>query len=157
MQDTRAAKVTHWDPFRGFGAWSSPREFGETSLMSRVFDDVFGTQPAAGGARVPAIDVTESEDRYSIAAELPGVKKEDLSIELHEGVLNIRGEKRSARDEEKERGRWLERSFGAFHRAITLPKDADADQVDAGFADGVLTVVVHKRAEAKPRTVPIAS
>ena len=157
MEDTRESRLTHWDPFRGFGPWASPRELGASSLMSKMFDDVFGTRPAAGGARVPAIDVTESEDSYSIAAELPGVRKEDLSIELHEGVLNIRGEKRSARDEEKERGRWLERSFGAFQRAITLPKDADPERVDAGFADGVLSVVVHKRAEARPRTVPIAS
>ena len=157
MEATREARLTHWDPFRGFGPWNAPRDFGATSLMSRGLDDVFGTRPAAGGARVPAIDVTESEDSYSIVAELPGVKKEDITIELHEGVLSLRGEKRSSRDEEKDRGRWLERSFGAFHRSIALPKAADPERVDASFADGVLTVVVGKRAEARPRTVPIAN
>ena len=109
------------------------------------------------GRFAPAIDVAEADDHYTITAELPGVKKGDVTVEVHEGVLTIRGEKRSEREEKGEHGRHFERTFGSFSRSFTLPGQADADHVDARFEDGVLTVEVRKTEAAKPRTVAIKS
>jgi HSP20 family protein len=123
--------------------------------LDRLFQDFFGEAARAPVAIRPALDVTETDDRYTISVEVPGVKREDLSVDFHEGVLTVHGEKRSEREEGKERARVLERSFGAFTRAMRLPVDADADHIEARFADGVLKLSIPKRPEAKPKTIAI--
>jgi HSP20 family protein len=90
-----------------------------------------------------------------VTADVPGVKSDDVVVELHEGVLTVRGEKRSEHEEKDSKRRWLERSYGTFSRSFSLPRDADPDQVDASFKDGVLTVRISKAAEAKPQTIAI--
>ena len=120
--------------------------------MDRFLNEAAPARPAER-LMAPPIDVVESEEHYKVSIELPGVTKDDISIEVHEEVLSVRGEKRS--QEEDSKGRYLERSFGSFNRSFRLPADADADHVNAAFADGVLTIEIGKRAEAKPRTVAI--
>lgn len=97
------------------------------------------------------VDVSETDKDIKIAAELPGVKPEDLKVELVDDLLTISGEKKSEQTEEKEEeGRKyhrIERSYGSFRRAMTLPKGIDADAIEAAFKDGVLTVTVRKPAE----------
>lgn len=148
-------RAAAWDPFRelaDFGDWGSWLErgfpFRDLGLRGRRFGD-------AVRAIAPAIDVTESEDAYTVTAELPGVKREDVQVELHEGVLTIRGEKRTEREGKDERTRWTERSFGSFCRAFTLPRDASHDRIQASFQDGVLTVRVAKSEASKPRSIQI--
>jgi HSP20 family protein len=99
--------------------------------------------------------VSETDDAYVVAAELPGAKPEDVTVELHEGVLTLRGEKRSERDERREHARYVERTFGSFSRSFTLPQNANPEKVDASFTEGVLTLRIPKREEAKPRTINI--
>ena len=156
MAHTRSYAPTHWDTLRGLEPWAAFHDFGPKSLVSRMLDDAFGVRrPAARAASAPALDVAESDESYTVGIELAGVRKQDISIELHDGVLSVSGEKRSSRDDEKERGRWNERAYGSFRRSLALPTDADPERVEASFADGLLEIVVHKRAEAKPRTVAI--
>jgi HSP20 family protein len=149
----REMDVIRWDPFRDldrlFGRrdWPGPR-FG------RLLGELAG-EPAATAMVSPAVDITEADDKYVVTAEIPGVKKDDLTIEIQDGVLSIRGEKKSEREEKKEKARWLERTYGAFTRAFTLPADAAADKVTASFENGVLKVEIAKRAEAKPKTIAI--
>jgi HSP20 family protein len=83
------------------------------------------------------------------------VKKGDLTLEVREGVLTLRGEKKEEREEGKDKGRRLERVFGAFSRSFTLPADANAERIEASFADGVLTITIPKKPEAKPSQVAI--
>ena len=90
-----------------------------------------------------------------ITTELPGVKKNDVSIELEAGVLTIHGEKKSEREEKKEKRHWVERSYGSFTRSLGLPSDAVTDRVEASFADGVLTVTIPKSEATKPRAIAI--
>ena len=123
-------------------------------VYSRDFFDTFWGRPETA-KQFPAIDVCEDDARYIVTAELPGTKREDVTVELHEGVLTIRGEKKSEREEKSERRRYVERSFGAFSRTFTLPSDADPEQAQAAFKDGVLTVSISKTAEKKPRTVDV--
>ena len=138
--------LSRWDPFRDFPrfpAWAS-----------RAMDDVFEGE-ATPRMVSPAIDVSETGEHYLINAELPGVKRDEIELELHEGVLTIKGEKREERSGEDEKNRWVERTFGSFSRSLRLPQDADPQQVEASFEDGVLRIRVHKVAEAKPRNVEI--
>jgi HSP20 family protein len=134
------------DPFESFPSF--PR------VYSRDFLDAFWGR-GDGGRQFPAIDVAEDDSRYVVTAELPGAKREDVTVELHEGALTIRGEKRSEREDKGERRRIVERSFGAFSRTFSLPPDADPERVGAAFKEGVLTVTIGKRAESKPRTVDV--
>jgi HSP20 family protein len=132
-----------------FGEW--PR-FGRLERMLRAFDEHL---PARGRMLSPAIDIHENDKRYTITVELPGVSADDVHVEVTEGVLSIRGEKRTEREEEKERVRYTERYYGSFHRTFRLPDDANPDSIDASFKDGVLTLGIAKRESAKPKTVAI--
>lgn len=130
-----------WDPFRG--------------LMSEFFEEwpqAWAERSLAGALRV---DITETDDAYKVRAELPGVSKDDVTVELEQGVLCIRGEKKSRRDEKVERGRRLECAYGAFSRSFPLPKDADADRISAQFKDGVLDVSIAKSPESKPKQIAV--
>jgi HSP20 family protein len=144
------------DPFSElelFGR-SSPFQRGWQASPWRLLDEFLG-DPARGRGFAPSVDVTESTDEYVVTAELPGAKPEDVTVELHEGVLTLRGEKRSERDEHKEHARYVERVFGSFSRSFSLPQNANGEKVQASFTDGVLTLRIPKREEAKPRTIAI--
>lgn len=145
--------VSVWDPFGDWGLFERGFPFRELALRGRLprwIEDV-----GKAGGLAPAMDVTESEAAYTITAELPGVKRDDVHVELNDGVLTIRGEKRSEREEKKERSRWVERSFGSFSRSFTLPRDASPDHIDASFQDGVLTLRIAKTETSKPRSIAI--
>ena len=135
-----------WSPFRELFApgWRFPRSF-DGDLASR----------AGRGGWSPAVDISEDDQKYVITAELPGTKKEDVQVEVHENVMTIRGEKRCEREEKKEQSRWMERCYGSFTRSFTLPANCAADRVTASFQDGVLTVELPKTEAAKPRAISV--
>ena len=151
-QEERTAGVQRWDPLGSF-------ELLRPSLFHRLLADPWSASSAGeqGGSTLPAVDVREGDEAYVVTAELAGCKPEDVTVEVHEGVLSIRGEKRSERTEEKERSRYTERRYGSFHRSFRLPSDVNDDAVEAAFDAGVLTVTIKKVEETKPRTVAIQS
>lgn len=101
----------------------------------------------------PASEASVKDDAYRIAVELPGVAEEDIDLSVHDGVMTLKGEKRTEREEEGETWFFSERSYGAFSRSFRLPPDADEGAVEADLKDGVLTVTVPKKApEAPPKT-----
>jgi len=108
--------------------------------------------PLAGWA--PAMDIVENDESYAITIELAGARKDDVTIECHDNMLTIKGEKHSEREEKDEHRHYKERSFGSFSRSIRLPADA-SDDVKATFRDGVLTVEIPKVEAKKPRSVSI--
>ena len=156
MAEEKEKKVTRWDPvrdldlFEGWGRWREPFR------LTRLLDDMF-TERGQGGALVPAMDVTESDDQYVITLEVPGVAKDDVTVEVHENLMTIRGEKKSEREEEQEKSRWVERRYGSFSRSFTLPSNADPERVKAAFKDGVLTIEIAKAEESKPKVISIRS
>lgn len=125
--------------------------------MNRMFGR-FGIPVAIGEARFPALDVTEAADAVEISAELPGVSRDDVSIELTRSGLVIRGEKKREEERKEEGAYLLERSYGSFVRTVPLPFEAEPDRVEAKFKDGVLKIRVPKPEEAKaaPKTIHIA-
>lgn len=137
--------------------WQPDREVDSIqSEVNRVFDSFFGN--ASGGRTrrwVPAMDVAETEDHLVLKADLPGLTRDQVEIEIKDGMLTVSGE-RSAEDDEKSEGFYrIERSFGRFSRSMTLPRGVDAESVDASFTDGVLEVRIPKPAERKPHRVTI--
>ena len=103
---------------------------------------------------LPAMDIRESKDGYVVTVELPGASKDDISVECHEHVLIVKGEKRDEREEKDEHRHYVERSYGSFTRSFRLPPDA-VDEIKASFRDGVLTIDVSKHEEKKPKVVSI--
>ncbi len=139
------------------------------SRFRRDFDELFDQfwrDPLAlagprgwGGdlSRGPRMNVAESEDEITVEAELPGTDPKDVDIRIEGGLLTLSGETREERKDEKKNYLFEERRVGRFHRSVQLPTYADADQVDASFKDGVLTIQMGKRSDAKPKRIEVKS
>lgn len=125
------------------------------SDINRFFEGFLG-RPAAGSGRwAPAMDLSETDDALVLRADLPGLGRDDVSIEIEDNVLTVSGERRSEHEENQEGLHRVERSYGSFSRALTLPRGVDAEAVTAGFDKGVLEVRVPKPVETKPHKVAI--
>lgn len=148
MSEKTPSRVTAWDPFAHDDFFSRWPRFGAMPAVRSMLHD-------APPAWSPAMDVSENDDAYVITVELAGASKEDVTVEAHENVLTIRGEKRSERNEENEQRKYVERSFGSFSRSFSLPANADADAVEASFDQGVLTVQIAKTQETKPKQISV--
>ncbi len=135
------------------------RELEEaSSRLSRFFDDFSAGGSSEGAATwLPAVNVEESKDELVLTAELPGMKQEDISIEIENNVLSISGEKTEQRTEGDEQRRYhvWERRYGSFQRSFTLPRTVKADDVRAHYEAGILEIHLPKVAEAKSRKIAI--
>jgi HSP20 family protein len=141
--------------------WSS---FGRLSSLRDELDRVFEsplTELARGShwmsGWVPALDVYEDKENFVVKAELPGMKREDIEVSLHEVSLSISGERKSETKHEDAETHRAERFFGRFQRTLTLPAAVAADKVKAEYKDGVLTVTLPKTEEAKPKRIDVSS
>jgi HSP20 family protein len=103
----------------------------------------------------PALDLHEDKDHLVVKAELPGMKKEDLDISLHDGCLSLSGERKSEEKFQNAEVYRAERFFGRFQRTVTLPAPVAADNVKAQYKDGVLTITLPKTEEAKPKQIDV--
>ena len=129
-----------FEDFAG-GIWRSP--FG------RSFFDIEPVWRTQAMSAMPAVDVTETDKAYEIAAELPGMDEKNIEVKVADGVLTIEGEKQEEK-EKKEKDYYLsERSFGSFQRSFKVPNGVDTDKIDATFKNGVLKVILPKSAEAQ--------
>ncbi len=104
---------------------------------------------------VPAVDIREEPDRFVIHADVPGVAPEDIEVNMENGVLTIRGERKDDSEEEKEGYKRIERVRGTFFRRFSLPDTADAEQISAKARNGVLEVVIPKQAQVQPRRIRV--
>lgn len=135
--------------------WARP--FEVQNRIQRLFSDLLAPQQAEGLGWTPAIDVLETEAELVIRADLPGLKKEDVVLEVSEGMLVLKGEKREEKEEARAEYRLIERSWGAFERSFTLPSAVEADRITAEFRNGVLEVHLPKTAKAVGRKVEITA
>ena len=104
---------------------------------------------------VPALDVRESEDRWEVTLDLPGLEPGDVSVTFEDGMLSITGKREFSKEDTGDTWHRIERSFGTFARSIRLPQTADTERIEASFDKGVLTVSVPKTEQAKPRTIEV--
>jgi HSP20 family protein len=123
-------------------------------LFERFLEPMWSEMPALGEWE-PKLDVTETKDSVIVKAELPGVEQKDIAVSLQDGVLTIKGEKESEKEEKDKQYHRVERSHGAFYRAIRLPAAVEAGKVTAAFKDGVVTITLPKAPEAKGTTIPV--
>jgi HSP20 family protein len=150
-------RLTRFDPFAEldlFSGWSPFRDWRRSpGRLGRLLGESGGAMRREGLA--PAVDIAEDDERYVVTVELPGTKKEDITIEMRGSALTIRGEKRNERGGRKEHHRWVERSYGSFSRSFTLPADAVGDRIKAEFREGVLTIEIPKADGARSRVISI--
>ena len=133
------------------------RPMNELDDMSRLFDEMWrrSARSGQGSNWYPAIDVRENANEYKIVAELPGMSKDDVKISVTDNIVTIRGEKKAQVEETNENWHQMERTYGAFERSFTLGTTVDPNGVKARFESGVLTIVLPKSEEARPREVRI--
>lgn len=131
--------------------------------FQQLVDNFFGrgNMPslADAGFNMPATDISENAEAYSISAELPGIKKEDIKVSLHDGVLSIEAESKSEHEEKGEKQIRTERRYGKFVRRFTLGTNVNEQAVQAKFENGVLKLTVPKQKEPqtpKPKAIPVS-
>ncbi|HEX7031291.1 MAG TPA: Hsp20/alpha crystallin family protein [Gammaproteobacteria bacterium] len=126
--------------------------------INRLFDSLGGPYDEEGTAAtdwMPAVDVTEEENRYVLHADVPGVDPKDIDITLENGVLTIRGRREASRSENERGYRRVERMYGSFFRRFTLPDTADAEKISAQSKHGVLELVIPKQEKTQPRRITV--
>jgi HSP20 family protein len=124
--------------------------------LDTLFHDFWDRAPQESpGLLCPAVDVAEDNASLRITAELPGIERKDVSLEVKDGVLTLRAEKRQETETKGRNALRIERRYGSFFRALSLPETVEASRIEAVFRNGVLTVTIPKREETKPRTVAI--
>jgi len=141
------------DPFRDIAVLQD--------RMNRLFGDILDRGHTGGegmekGTWMPNVDIYETKDSICVRAELPGVEKDAVSVEVKEGVLTLRGERKFEKEVKEENYHRIERSYGTFHRSFTLPSTVDAEKVSARMKDGVLELNLPKKEQARPKQIKIA-
>ena len=138
---------------------TSPRRYDPFDIFGRLgerpdFESFFA--PATRSEWLPAVDIKETDGGYTFHMEVPGIKPEDLDVELHDGVLSIRGSRKEEKKEEDKGFVRTERRSGSFSRQFRVPTNAPADSITARVDDGVLTIEVPKGSEPAARKVKVS-
>ena len=141
--------LTRWEPFRGYPTLQD--------RFSRLFEDSFlaNDKESALTAWAPAVDIQETENELVVTADLPGIDEKDLDVRVENNTLTIRGERKQEKKVTEGEYLRVERAYGSFTRSFSLPNTVDTGAIKAEYHDGVLTVRMPKREEAKPKQVKI--
>ena len=143
--------VVRWDPFRDLSTLQD--------RMNRLFDDGGRTwrsdEPAATTSWSPAVDIFETEGEIVVKAELPGMDRKDITLNLEKNVLTLKGERRFEKETKDENYHRIERSYGTFSRVFSIPATVDEENIRADYKDGVLKIVLPKKELAKPKQIRI--
>ena len=135
----------------------SPATFWpETGFFESLFrDSAQSAFPLDREGIRPAVDILEKDGNLIMRAELPGIEEKDIELKLEGQVLTLRGERKFEKEDRRENYCRLERRYGAFSRSFALPDSADRDKIRAEYRNGVLTVTIPQKPEAKPRAIPV--
>ena len=143
--------ITRWDPFREVAALQN--------RMNALFQDVTRGQESndvlATTGFVPAVDVYEDEHKVVLKLEVPGVREQDLDIRVENDTLTVKGERKFEKEEKEENFHRIERRYGSFYRAFTLPSTVDTEHINANYNAGVLKLELSKKAEAQPKQIKV--
>lgn len=139
--------------------WKPNELYSLRRNMDRMFDSIWNQSEGGEETKTsiwsPSVDISETEHDYVIAADLPGMNKEDFDISFSNGRLAISGERKSENSTGKDNVHRIERLYGKFTRSFDLPQDADTARIDAMYKDGVLTLTIGKAEEAKPKQISV--
>jgi len=144
--------ISRWDPFRDLGVLQD--------RMNRLFDDAGRgwrkDEPAATTTWSPSVDIFETETEIVVKAELPGIERKDISLNLEKNVLTLRGERRFEKETKEENYHRIERAYGGFSRSFSIPATVDEEKIRADYRDGILKIALPKKEQAKPKQIRIA-
>lgn len=144
--------IVRWEPFRDL--LTTQDRFNR--LFNETFSNVFGGEELSGRAWNPAVDIYETDHNLVLKAELAGVDPKDVDIRVEDGTLYLKGERKQEKDVKEGNYHRVERSYGSFTRTFALPNSVNVDDIKADFKDGVLTLNMAKREEAKPKSIKIS-
>ena len=145
--------VVRWDPFRDLNMLQD--------RMNRLFDDAGRNtwrtdEPSATTTWSPAVDIFETEGEIVVKAELPGMEHKDIALNLENNVLTLKGERRFQKETKDDNYHRIERAYGGFSRAFSIPATVDEEKIRAEYKDGVLKIVLPKKEQTKPKQIRIA-
>ncbi len=142
--------ITRWDPFREVVSLQNRMNSLFRDLSGNENNDVLTT-----ASFVPAVDIYEDEHKVVLKLEVPGIKQEDLDVRVENNTLTVRGERKLEKEEKEENFHRIERRYGSFYRAFTLPTTVDTEHIEASYDAGVLQLALQKKAEAKPKQIKV--
>ena len=148
------AIIRYTDPFRDLATVQE--------RMNRLFEDFLGRgagheEGFAPSAWSPAVDIYETDDAVVVKAELPGVTRDQVDVEVKDGVLTLRGERKAEQEVRGENYHRMERAYGAFMRSFSLPRGVDDEKINPKLKDGILEISLPKKAEVKPKQIKVAA
>jgi HSP20 family protein len=144
-----ARDIVRWDPFRELESLRREMErLFDTFLGERRFDREF--------TWAPAVEVKELPDKFVLKVDLPGIKKEDIKLEVSDNILTISGERKEEKEEKEAQYYRREIVYGSFYRSIQLPPNVDPEKITAKLENGVLTIEIPKTEKAKAKEIPIS-
>lgn len=144
--------LVRFRPERELDTTAIPRTFSE--MLDSFFNDALTTRTTTGSF-VPGVDVIEHDTQYEIQVSLPGMKKEDINIEMEDGVLTVSGERKYENEEKTKKYHLIESRFGKFTRSFTLPRNINRDSINAKMVDGILNITIDKDEKAVSRQIEI--
>jgi HSP20 family protein len=142
--------ITRWYPFRDSVVLQN-----RLHSLFQEHDRSENGEPVSASSFVPPVDIYEDEHKIVLKLEVPGMKEEDLDIQLENTTLTVRGERKFEKEEKEENFHRIERRYGSFYRAFTIPNTVNPDSVKADYDAGVLSIQLDKRAEARPKQIKV--
>ena len=140
--------ITRWDPFREVAILQN--------RVNSLFRDMNGeNDPLAAASFVPAVDIYEDAQKVVLKLEVPGIEEKDLDVRVENHTLTVKGERKFEKEEKEENFHRIERRYGSFYRAFTLPSTVDVDHVHADYKAGVLRLELAKKPEAQPKQIKV--
>lgn len=140
--------ITRWDPFREVASLQN--------RMNSLFRDFNGGEgPLTTASFVPAVDIYEDDKKVLLKLEVPGIEEKDLDIRVENHTLTVKGERKFEAEEKEQNFHRIERRYGSFYRAFTLPTTVDTENVKAGYTAGVLKLELSKKPEAQPKQIKV--
>src|SRR5579871_1300707 len=140
--------ITRWDPFREVMALQN-----RVNNLFREMNE--GDSPLTTASFVPAVDIYEDSKKVVLKLEVPGIEEKDLDVRVENNTLTVKGERKFEKEEKEQNFHRIERHYGSFYRAFTLPTTVDADHVEANYNAGVLKLELKKKAEAQPKQIKV--
>jgi len=140
--------ITRWDPFREVQSLQN-----RVNALFRDFSEGEGSTTTA--SFIPAVDVYEDEKKVVLKLEVPGIEEKDLDVRVENNTLTVKGERKFDKEEKEENFHRIERRYGSFYRAFTLPTTVDAEHIDASYNAGILKLELKKKPEAQPKQIKV--
>ena len=144
--------IVRWEPFRDL--LTTQDRFNR--LFNQTFSNVFGEDEGKLGTWSPAVDIFENDQNVVLKAELPGIDPKDVDVQVENNTLFLKGQRKFENEVKEKDYHRIERSYGSFMRSFSLPSTINAEKVTADYKNGVLTLTLPKKEEAKPKTIKIS-